>query len=143
MKQLLPFKVGYESYAVELTEAQEVVESVRIDPFPGAPDVVAGAIAFHGRIVPVIDMPIFLGFPMGKVGRRLIVLVNARGPVALGVDQVGSAISLELSDYKPVQNYSDRKYIREVVNCNGAMIGMLNLDQLQTDLQRFCLGMGV
>ncbi len=46
MKQLLPFKVGYETYALELGEIQEIVEQQRIDPFPGAPAVVAGAISF-------------------------------------------------------------------------------------------------
>jgi purine-binding chemotaxis protein CheW len=138
MKQLLPFKVGYESYALELNEIQEIVEQHRIDPFPGAPDIVAGAIAFHGRIVPVISMPKLLNFPMGTIGSRLIVLVDERGPIALGVDQVGSIINLEPSAFNPVQSYSERKYISDVVNWRGAMLGLLQLDQIQTDIDLLC-----
>lgn len=142
MKQLLPFKVGYESYALELNEIQEIVEQQRIDPFPGAPDIVAGAIAFHGRIVPVISMPKLLNFPTGTIGSRLIVLVDDRGPIALGVDQVGSIINLQPSAFNPVQNYSERKYISAVVNWRGAMLGLLQLDQIETDIDLFCNSTG-
>jgi len=138
MKQLLPFKVGYESYALELNEIQEIVEQPRINPFPGAPEIVAGAIAFHGRIVPVISMPKLLNFPTGKIGTRLIVLVNERGPIALGVDQVGSIISLDSSAFNPIQSFTERKYISDVVNWRGTMLGLLQLDQVQTDIDLFC-----
>ena len=142
MKQLLPFKVGYEKYALDLSEVQEIVEQSRIDPFHGSPDVVAGAIGFHGRIVPLLDMPKFLNFPTGKIGSRMIVLVNDRGPMALGVDQVGSIINLDLSDFKPVQNYSERKYLSDTINWAGSMIGLLDLNQVLAELDRLCDGAG-
>lgn len=142
MKQLLPFQVGYESYALELNEIQEVVEQQRIDPFPGAPAAVAGAISFHGRIVPVVSLPEMLKFPTARIGSRLIVLVNERGPLALGVDRVGSIISLEPADYKPVENYGEREFICEVVNWKGKMLGLLDLDKVSDELAQLCEGVG-
>ncbi|MCF6267145.1 MAG: chemotaxis protein CheW, partial [Desulfuromusa sp.] len=62
IKQLLPFKVGYETYALELVEVQEIIENQKIYPFPGTPEIIAGAIGFHGRIVPVVDLAMLLKF---------------------------------------------------------------------------------
>ncbi len=137
-KQLLPFKVGYETYALELVEVQEVVENVTIYPFPGAPDIVAGAIGFHGRIVPVVDLARLLNFSDGKLGERLIVLINGWGPVALGVDQVRAIINMEINQTNQMQNYAERNYISDVVNWGGEMISLFDLDQLQHQLESLC-----
>jgi purine-binding chemotaxis protein CheW len=142
MKQLLPFKVGYETYALELTDVQEVVENQRIYDFPGSPVEIAGAIGFHGRIVPVVDLSRVLEFPAGKVGQRLIVLVNERGPVALGVDQVQAIITVEISASNRMQNYADRDYIREIINWNGEMISLFDLNQLQIKVESLCAPAG-
>ncbi len=138
MKQWLPFQVGYETYALDLVTIQEVVEQAEIYPFPGSPAVVAGAIAVHGRIVPVIDMPRLLGFAQGKIGHRLIVLINEYGPIALGVDQVGTIIHLERARTSRMESYADRPFIRDVVNCGGEMISLFDLEQLQQALEQQC-----
>ena len=135
MKQLLPFKVGYETYALELVEVQEVVENQRVYDFPGSPEAIAGAIGFHGRIVPVVDLALLLDFPTGKLGQRLIVLINERGPVALGVDQVRAIINIEINQTTQMQNYAERNYISDVVNWEGEMISLFDLDQLQRKLE--------
>lgn len=142
MKQLLPFKVGYETYALNLFEVQEVVESPKIFPFPGTPDLISGAIAFHGRIVPVIDLGILLDFPSAKIGLRFIVLVNNRGPVALGVDQVQSVINLDINQDNQMQNYTQRDYIEDVINYHGQMISLFDLDLFQTKLESLCTQKG-
>lgn len=142
MKQLLPFRVGHETYALELLEIQEIVEQQKIHPFPGAPDVVAGAIGFHGRIVPVVDLAKLLDFPTGKIGQRLIVLVDKRGPVALGVDRVGSIINLEITRTNRMQNYAERPYISDIVNWGGSMVSLLDLEQVQAELDLLCENSG-
>ncbi len=138
MKQLLPFMVGYETYALELAEVQEVVEDQTIYPFPGAPAAIAGAISFHGRIITVIDLAQLLNFPAGKIGRRIIVLVNQRGPVALGVDQVHKIINLATEPTKKRENYSEENCITAIINHAGKMINLLDLEQLQLQLEELC-----
>ena len=139
MKQLLPFKVGHEIYALTLGEIQEIVDNQSIYDFPGSPAVVAGAIGFHGRIVPVVDLAVLLKFPAGKLCDRLIVLVNERGPVALGVDQVLPIITLEETRMTQMRNYAERPYIADIVNWNGTMISLFDLDQLQAELDSRCI----
>lgn len=142
MKQLLPFKIGYETYALELIEVQEVVENQQVYDFPGSPGAIAGAIGFHGRIVPVVDLALLLDFPAGKLGQRLIVLINERGPVALGVDQVRAIINIEKNQTNRIQNHTEQNYISDVVNCGGEMISLFDLDQLQTKLESLCAQTG-
>lgn len=142
MKQLLPFKVGYETYALELTEVQEVVENQPVYDFPGSPVEIAGAIGFHGRIVPVVDVSRVLEFPTGKLGKRLIVLTNERGPIALGVDQVGAIVAVEIGPSNRMQNYAERDYISEIINWNGEMISLFDLDQLQVKVEALCAQAG-
>ncbi len=138
MKQLLPFTVGYETYALEVVAVQEIIENQTVYPFPGAPEIVAGAISFHGRIIPVIDLALLLNFPSGKIGRRLIVLINQHGPVVLGVDRVDPIINIEMGPENQMQNYAGRSYIKDVVNWRGKMVSLFDLDQLQIKLELLC-----
>ncbi len=142
MRQLLPFIIGYETYALDLVDVQEVVENQRIYPFLGSPDIVAGAINFHGRIIPVVDLARLLNFPPEKMGQRLIVLINQRGPVALGVDQVQAIINIETGSDHQMENYAERSYIKDVINWRGKMISLFDLDQLQVKLELLCTQTG-
>ncbi len=142
MRQLLPFIIGYETYALDLVEVQEVVENQTIYLFPGSPEIVAGAINFHGRIVPVVDLAQLLDFPLNKKGQRLIVLTNQHGPVALGVDQVQAVINIETGSDIQMEDYAERSYINEVINWHGKMISLFDLDQLQIKLELLCTQSG-
>lgn len=139
MKQLLPFRVGHENYGLELEDVQEIVEDAQIYPLPGTPADIAGAIAFHGRIVPVIDLPRLLHFPRGRIGRRLVVLTNAHGPMALGVDQVDVIIKADNFAGSSSQESSERRYVARVFICAGQMTSLLDLQQLQLRVAELCI----
>ena len=138
MNQLLPFKLGEESYALDLTEIQEIVENRSIYPLPSAPGAVAGAISFHGRIVPVVDLPILLGFPLGLRAERLIVLTDDNGPVALAVDQLQPVVTVDLVQGTLTQSDSEEDCISGVLSWQGEMISLLGLKQLQKILEQLC-----
>ena len=138
MSQLLPFKLGAEVYALELIDVQEVVEQQPVHPLPGVPPTIIGSIAFHGRIVPAIDLPLLLGFPAGERSERMLVLTDEHGPVALAVDQLLRIITLELAHSTLSQSDSEADCIRGVLNRDGSMISLLDLAQLQQVLQQLC-----
>ena len=142
MNQLLPFKLGTEVYALELPEIQEVVENPQIHGLPGAPETLAGVIAFHGRIVPVVDLPLLLGFPAGNRFDRLIVLSDRHGPMALWIDQMCPIMTLNLTHEILSQSSSEADCIRGVLNCQGEIISLLDIDQLQAKLEQLCAGTG-
>lgn len=138
MSQLLPFKLGAECYALELTDVQEVVENQTIHALPGVAETIVGAISFHGRIVPVIDLPRLLGFPANSRSERIIVLTDEHGPVALSVDQLQRIISLDLVHSGLSQSESEEDCIRGVLNRDGKMISLLDLEQLQLLFVQLC-----
>lgn len=138
MKQLLPFKLGEENYALSLLEVQEVVEQPQVYPLPGAPPAVTGAVGFHGRIVPVVDLPLLLGFPAGARAPRLIVLTAANGPLALAVDQLRPVISVDLVRGSLTQSASAADCISGVLHWQEEMISLLDLQQVGKMLKLLC-----
>ena len=142
MSQLLPFKLGEETYALDLTEIQEVVEKPVIYPLPGAPETVAGAIGFHGRIVPVVDLPALLGFPAGPRAERLVVLTAGNGPLALAVDQLRPVLSVDLIRGTLSQSDSEADCISGVLSWQEEMISLLDLRQLKKILEQLCTQTG-
>ena len=138
MSQLLTFKLGEETYALDLTEIQEIVEKPAIYPLPGAPETVAGAIGFHGRIVPVVDLPTLLGFPAGQRAERLVVLTVGNGPVALAVDQLRPVLSVDLVRGTLSQSDSEADCISGVLSWQEEMISLLDLTQLKKILEQLC-----
>ena len=142
MSQLLPFLLGEELYATELTEVQEVVENCQIFPIPGAPPALRGAISFHGRIVPVVDLPLLIGFPAGPRAERLLVLTDRHGPMALAVDQLRPVLNLNLAQGALDQSRSDADCIRAVISWRDTMFSLLDFEQLQIRLEQICARAG-
>ncbi len=138
MTQLLPFNLGPEVYALELVDVQEVVEQQTVHPLPGVAATILGAIAVHGRIVPVIDLPQLLGFPDAERAGRMIVLTDEHGPVALTVDRLQRVINLDLAHSTLSQSASEEDCIRGVLDRNGNMISLLDLERLRELLERIC-----
>ncbi len=138
MNQLLPFKLGDETYALELPEIQEVMENLTVYPLPGAPQTIVGAINFHGRIVPVIDLPLLLGFSAGKRSERMIVLTDQHGPAALWVDQLRPIINVDLVQETLSQSDSEQDCIRGVLNWREEMINLFDLEHFQLMLVSLC-----
>jgi purine-binding chemotaxis protein CheW len=127
MMQLLPFEVGNEIYALELIDIQEIVETPHLHPFPVAPVTVSGAIAFHGRIVPVIDLPRLLGFDSPQGTLRIIVLANHYGPFALAVDRLRPLIGLDKSFVKDDESGTKELSVRRLFAWKNDMISLLDL----------------
>ncbi len=143
MRQLLPFCIGAENYALELFDVQEIVENVAIYPFPGAPVTVAGAIGFHGRIVPVVDLARLLGDREASLGQRLIVLTNAHGPVALGVSRVLPVLKLDAPREQLPDGESVNPFVSRYLYWENDMITVFNLKTLHSQLELLCGSTGV
>ncbi len=142
MTQLLPFRLGLENYALDLQAIQEVVENAGVYPFPAAPDVIRGALGFHGRIVPLVSLPLLLGLEDHKLCQRYIVLINDYGPIALAVDQLKVIISVNVSQVKHLGSEDGGNFIKEVISWQGEIINLLDLDKVQSRIKKLCLQHG-
>lgn len=84
----LIFTLSGRQYAFDLAQVLEVVEQPAIWPIPLAPHCYHGAMNFHGTIVAVMDLAMFLGLPAGHGSEKLIVLDTRIAALAFSVEAV-------------------------------------------------------
>jgi purine-binding chemotaxis protein CheW len=142
MTLLLPFMLGDERYGLKLTDIQEVVEEAERHYLPAAPSAIIAAVNVHGRILPVLDLPLFLGFPPVHWSDRMIVLAQRDFPMVLAVDQLEPLMSVELEQATLTQSDAPHDCISGVLNWHGMMISLLDLEQLHKAVQENCFASG-
>jgi purine-binding chemotaxis protein CheW len=100
---LLPFEVGGERYAVEVTRVHQVLDARAIDPLLGAPRGVLGAITSRGRPAPVFDLRSLLGLDGGGLSDLArVVLVDDGGDVfGFAVERVAARVEVATTDLRP------------------------------------------
>ena len=84
----LIFTLSGRHYAFDLAQVLEVVEQPAIWPIPLAPHCYHGAMNFHGTIVAVMDLAMFLGLPVGHGTDKLIVLDSRIAALAFSVEDI-------------------------------------------------------
>jgi len=52
----LTFKLGEETYGIEILQVQEIIGMMKVTHFPKAPEFVRGVINLRGKVIPVIDL---------------------------------------------------------------------------------------
>ena len=62
--QLVIFKLGSESYGVEIATVEGIIKMQAITRLPQAPPFIEGVTNLRGRIIPVIDLRKRLGIPL-------------------------------------------------------------------------------
>lgn len=142
MTLLLPFMLGDERYGLKLTDIQEVIAEPERHYLPAAPDAIIAAVNVHGRILPVLDLPLFLGFPPVHWSDRMIVLAQRDFPLVLAVNQLESLLSVELEQATLTQSDAPHDCIGGVLNWHGQMISLLDLEQLHKTIAENCFAPG-
>lgn len=86
IRKFLSFTLSGRRYAFDLAQVAEVVEQPATWPIPLAPPCYHGAINFHGAIVAVMDLAMFLGLPGGHGTEKTIVLDSRIAALAFSVE---------------------------------------------------------
>jgi len=87
-RKYLLFTLSGRHYALDLAQVAEVVEQPVTWPIPLAPSCYRGAINFHGTIVAVMDLAVFLGMPGGQHAEKVIVLDTRIAALAFSVESI-------------------------------------------------------
>jgi purine-binding chemotaxis protein CheW len=100
--QYATFKVGENTFGVDVRVVQEVLRPHPITRVPLAPAAIAGLINLRGQVVTAVDMRQRLGLPPND-GERESMNVVARlgdGVVSLLVDSIGDVIEVDDADFE-------------------------------------------
>jgi purine-binding chemotaxis protein CheW len=72
---LVCFRIGRETYGIDIFVVREIVKAQEITSVPGASDYVLGIINLRGKIISVVDLAQRLGLGKSKIDRASRILV--------------------------------------------------------------------
>lgn len=105
--QYITFKLGDESFAINVAQVREVLELSQITRVPTAPDYMRGVVNVRGKAIPVVDLRLKFGLPetADTVNSRIVVMeldIDGESTVVGGIaDSVHEVIELEQGQINP------------------------------------------
>ena len=134
-EQLVVFKLGDESYGVNIEAVNTIIRLPDITAVPNAPDYVKGVINLRGLIVPVISLRtrFELGEAVSTKATRIVVVENDGTQVGMVVDAVTETMSLpraQIEPLSPLVQSTDAWYLRGVGKLSDRLIILLALDRV-------------
>jgi purine-binding chemotaxis protein CheW len=107
LTQCLSFRLGGQSYALDVGKVREVLEVTQITPLPRTPEFLRGIINVRGSVVPVVDLGLKLEMEEARMTVDACVIVldmeTREGPMTVGslVDAVDGVVDFETSRIEP------------------------------------------
>ncbi len=136
--QWVTFKLGSETYGINVMQVQEVLRYSEIAPVPGAPTYVLGIINLRGNVVTVIDTRSRFGLEAAEVtdSTRVVIIEAEKQVIGILVDSVAEVVYLrasEIDEAPNVGNDESAKFIHGVSNREGELLILVDLDNLLSD----------
>lgn len=104
-RKFLIFTLKGSLYAIDLAQVAEVGDPPGISPIPMAPKCYNGALNFHGEIVAVMDLALFLGLSGEGTLGKIVVLHHKVASLAFLIDSIVRIIfESEVNSDKPTEN---------------------------------------
>ena len=136
--QWVTYKLGDETYGINVMQVQEVLRYTEIAPVPGAPDYVLGIINLRGNVVTVIDTRSRFGLPSSEISdnSRIVIIESDDQVVGIMVDSVAEVVYLRSSEIDSAPNVGTEesaKFIQGVSNRDGQLLILVDLNKLLSD----------
>jgi purine-binding chemotaxis protein CheW len=136
--QWVTFRLGEETYGVNVMQVQEVLRMTDIAPVPGAPDYVLGIINLRGNVVTVMDTRKRFGLMPAEAddSTRIVIIEAEDQVVGILVDSVAEVVYLSNSDIEMAPNVGNEessRYIQGVANRKEGLLILVELNRLLTD----------
>jgi purine-binding chemotaxis protein CheW len=136
--QWVTYKLGDETYGINVMQVQEVLRHTEIAPVPGAPDYVLGIINLRGNVVTVIDTRSRFGLPSSDISdnSRIVIIESDEQVVGILVDSVAEVVYLRSSEIDSAPNVGTEesaKFIQGVSNRDGQLLILVDLNKLLND----------
>jgi purine-binding chemotaxis protein CheW len=87
-RKFLLFTVQNMLYALDLVQVAEVCDPPPVSPIPLVSACYSGAINFHGDIVAIMNLALFLGMPLVVKPEKIVVLQQEIASLAFFVDTI-------------------------------------------------------
>jgi len=134
-EQLVVFRLGSESYGIDIGRVQGIERMQPVTVVPRAPHFVEGVINLRGQITPVMNLRARFGFDRGEVTKETrIVVVRMRDHwVGLVVDGVEGVLRVPTDRMEPPSELVksvDSEYLRAIAKLEDGLLILLDLDKV-------------
>lgn len=137
LPQYLTFRLGRETYALDILHIKEIIEYGGLTEVPLMPRFLRGVINLRGSVVPVIDLAVRFGRPPLDVGRRSCVIIveveygDDWHELGVIVDAVEEVLELHPDQIEPAPAFGSNlrsEFIRGMGKLDGRFVIVLALD---------------
>lgn len=139
MAHLVCFRIGKETFGVDIFAVREIVKAQEITSVPGTIDYVLGIINLRGKIISVMDLAGRLGLGTASVDRASRILVVDIDGFTVGflVDAATEVLKLPDESIDPapeeIKNTIGDDYLEGVGKLDERLVIILNLRHLLSD----------
>jgi purine-binding chemotaxis protein CheW len=133
--QLVGFRIGEETYGVQIGSVREIVRVPEITAVPNAPELIEGVINLRGKIIPVMDLRKRFGnaaIQPDKKNRILVVELENR-LLGLIVSSASEVLKIPPSEIEPpgaVFAEGESSYVTGVGKLKGRLVILLDIARL-------------
>lgn len=136
--QWVTYRLGDETYGINVMQVQEVLRHTEIAPVPGAPEYVLGIINLRGNVVTVIDTRARFGLMEGEItdNTRIVIIEADEHVVGIMVDSVAEVVYLKASEIDSAPNVGTEestKFIQGVSNRDGELLILVDLNKMLSE----------
>lgn len=136
--EFLTFRLGGESYGIEILKVQEIRGYEQPTAIANAPAFIKGVINLRGVIVPILDLRIKFQLAQANYDEfTVVIILNVAGRVVgVVVDAVSDVLTLGGDAIRPTPEFAsatfDTKYITGLGTLDEQMIILLDIEKLMT-----------
>ena len=136
--EFLTFRLGAESYGIEILKVQEIRGYETPTSIANAPAFIKGVINLRGVIVPILDLRIKFQLSEARYDEfTVVIILNIAGRVVgVVVDSVSDVLTLAGDAIQPTPEFAsatfDTKYITGLGTVDQQMIILLDIEKLLT-----------
>jgi len=136
--QWVTYRLGEETYGINVMQVQEVLRHSEIAPVPGSPVYVLGIINLRGNVVTVIDTRTRFGLETTETtdSTRIVIIESDEQVVGILVDSVAEVVYLKSSEIDGAPNVGtdeSARFIQGVSNRDGELLILVDLNKLLSD----------
>ena len=131
--RFLIFRLQGSLYALNLAQTAEVADLTQLWPIPLAPPCYSGAMSFHGDIIAVMNLPLFLGLGGDSKPEKIIILHQSIASLALLVDTVVRIVSADGATSTPT---TESKFSAATLTLPEGKALLLDLEVLVLEAER-------
>lgn len=133
----LTFKLGKETYGIEIIYVREIIGIQEITEMPEMPEYIRGIINLRGKIIPIIDVRLRFKKEPKKYDDRTCVIVVEFNNTSIGlvVDSVSEVLTIQdenISELPNINKGHSSGYVKNIGKVGNNVVLLLDCEKLLT-----------